>query len=360
MGAVGEAVAGDRQVWTNDAQAFASTVGKCVFTSQALPLGAVAAADKYFSAYNNHQNKLAEKTYRSLALEQMALHANSFEEFSIHRSYLPEEIVAEVSKLECNKDFDLFTQLYADTYFGLSQSIEIDAIICSIVQCSELPDERNWCIVALGRAMLRCSNSTGHFAQFLVPKAMSYKTFQRQRRRRIWDDWLTALDSITPAGSKAWRAKNRSFNEDAIGLLTRLQLDRHQPSVVYADPPYTNDQYSRFYHILETLILYDYPEVSGRGRYRQGRFSTSFSLKTKAVDALDQLAASVAALGAELVLSYPTNGLIYDAGGDPLTTISKHFGAVERAETRAHFHSTLGGSKGIVRSEVVEQIFWAR
>ena len=32
--------------------------------------------------------------------------------------------------------------------------------------------------------------------------------------------------------------------------------------IVYADPPYTRDHYSRFYHVLETISLFDSPIVS--------------------------------------------------------------------------------------------------
>jgi adenine-specific DNA-methyltransferase len=33
--------------------------------------------------------------------------------------------------------------------------------------------------------------------------------------------------------------------------------------IVYIDPPYNSRQYSRFYHVLETLTLWDKPKLSG-------------------------------------------------------------------------------------------------
>ena len=33
--------------------------------------------------------------------------------------------------------------------------------------------------------------------------------------------------------------------------------------IVYIDPPYNSRQYSRFYHVLETLTLLDNPELTG-------------------------------------------------------------------------------------------------
>ena len=66
-------------------------------------------------------------------------------------------------------------------------------------------------------------------------------------------------------------------------------------SVFYADPPYTIDHYSRFYHVLETLVLRDQPrldEMSKRGSqmvmrgiYRAGRHQSIFSIPSTAAQA---------------------------------------------------------------------------
>jgi len=49
----------------------------------------------------------------------------------------------------------------------------------------------------------------------------------------------------------------------------------------YLDPPYTADQYSRFYHLLETLARGDRPGIdSVKARYRSDRFRSAFSLRT--------------------------------------------------------------------------------
>lgn len=85
-----------------------------------------------------------------------------------------------------------------------------------------------------------------------------------QRRRSVWEEFLGALARLAAFGSQVWRAGNRAFQADALSLLR----DRERLAdvrLVYADPPYTSDQYSRYYHIYETLILYDYPAARGRG-----------------------------------------------------------------------------------------------
>ena len=48
------------------------------------------------------------------------------------------------------------------------------------------------------------------------------------------------------------------FKEDSNSLVKKIQAD-----IVYIDPPYNSRQYSRFYHILETLVKWDKPNLYG-------------------------------------------------------------------------------------------------
>lgn len=48
------------------------------------------------------------------------------------------------------------------------------------------------------------------------------------------------------------------FQEDANLLAKKIQTD-----IVYIDPPYNSRQYSRFYHVLETLVKWDKPDLHG-------------------------------------------------------------------------------------------------
>lgn len=48
------------------------------------------------------------------------------------------------------------------------------------------------------------------------------------------------------------------FQEDANLLAKRIQTD-----IIYIDPPYNSRQYSRFYHVLETLVKWDKPILHG-------------------------------------------------------------------------------------------------
>ena len=73
---------------------------------------------------------------------------------------------------------------------------------------------------------------------------------------------------------------------------------------IYVDPPYTNAHYSRFYHILETLVKYDYPSIEYFGRYRNDRYQSPFCIKSKAIQEFDNIIKLSYANKKNLVISY--------------------------------------------------------
>jgi adenine-specific DNA methylase len=93
------------------------------------------------------------------------------------------------------------------------------------------------------------------------------------------------------------------------------ELDEDHVDLVYLDPPYTADNYSRFYHVLETLVSYDYPElerrggVLTRGRYplQENRFRSDFCSGSRVEDAFRRVVTSCHERGAKLLISYSTD-----------------------------------------------------
>lgn len=65
-------------------------------------------------------------------------------------------------------------------------------------------------------------------------------------------------------------------------------LERMKPfvslnSLVYLDAPYKRNEYSRYYHVLETMVKYDYPSSENKGhissKSKGERFATEFFTK---------------------------------------------------------------------------------
>jgi adenine-specific DNA-methyltransferase len=144
------------------------------------------------------------------------------------------------------------------------------------------------------------------------------------------------------------------MNCEALDLLDSLRAS--EIGVVYADPPYTKDQYSRFYHVYETLYLYDFPTSRGRARARTDRFSTGFSLASEVEESLDHLLQRSAELNRPLVLSYPKDGLLSSRGITTEDLICRHRKIVKIVEIE-HSHSTMGGSQGTKLKRATECIY---
>jgi adenine-specific DNA-methyltransferase len=245
----------------------------------------------------------------------------------------------------------------------LRQAIEIDSVRYGLdmaMKAALLTEEQHrWGLLALCRSISAASNSTGHFAQYLSAKQSNIGRVLAKRRRSVVDEWSQALDESAPIGEPEWRVGNKVFSKDANDLLNDMSASEEWPAIIYADPPYTDDQYSRFYHIFESAILYDYSSISGKGEYRDGRFTSSFSLKTKVQSSIEKLIVSASNGPSALMISYPSNGLLENSKETILEMLRKNFEIVHSPVELHHEHSTMGGSKGSQKNAVIEYIFLA-
>lgn len=242
---------------------------------------------------------------------------------------------------------------FSGGYFSTWQAVQLDAIRYAIT-CLEDERSHDQALAAFLGTVDRCLNAPGHSAQFLRPNSDdAHKRIVRVWRRDVWSVFVDTLAGFAPSGSSAWRVQNEYRNGDALDLFPELEPDRVR--AVYADPPYTKDQYSRYYHVHETLFLYDFPDSIGRGRYRGGRFSSTFSESGSVETAFDGLLREVSALGVPLVLSYPERSLLSRRGIDVRDLAAEHFRTIV-THSFATKHSTLGASKGASTNDNTEFI----
>ena len=107
-------------------------------------------------------------------------------------------------------------------------------------------------------------------------------------------------------------SEGRSFalNEDICTSEFKNAIAPKKVSVIYADPPYTAQQYSRFYHIPEVLHSYVYPKLQiFRGKHTQGiypddKYKSPFCSKTKAKRAFESIFALTSEHQSHLIVSY--------------------------------------------------------
>ena len=248
----------------------------------------------------------------------------------------------------------LFTSYFANIYFGLRQCVEIDSLRHAIEDLAD-PTARDWALGALVASVSRLATTyAGHFAQPLV---------------RRWDE--VSLNELSRIIEKRSLSVFHEFSVRMMNLAQESESVRHRvelvpgpwrraiehlltsqlpPEVlVYVDPPYRREEYSRYYHVLETLVTYDYPSVTGRGRApvkgSGGRFASEFF--TRSVDkmtvALADLIEAVLRAGWVCAWSYADNS---DASvADVLGEVDSRVPISCRSYAAPYEHQSQGGRK---------------
>jgi hypothetical protein len=121
------------------------------------------------------------------------------------------------------------------------------------------------------------------------------------------EQWIELLES-RPQFRQAHEVLQLPVDE----VTTAALVDRGI-RLVYADPPYTAQQYSRFYHVLDTLAegrprpLQVHRGGVTSGLYPDGRYLSPYCSKRQAPPAFARLAATCHNAGATLVFSYSTS-----------------------------------------------------
>ena len=165
-----------------------------------------------------------------------------------------------------------------------------------------------------------------------------YSDILNFRKREIWPYFerkFTELIESVNGNSNDFRVTTLDY----VDCLRIIEED----SVIYSDPPYQSAHYSRFYHAIETLVKYDYPEVSYKGRYRNDRHQSPFCKKTTVDNAFSMMFEGVALKRSHLALSYSDTGMI---DLKTIIDISKKHMVDYTCEVleKDHIHSTMGRS----------------
>ncbi|GHC08933.1 site-specific DNA-methyltransferase [Thermomonas carbonis] len=208
------------------------------------------------------------------------------------------------------------TRYFGGPYFAYRQAIALDAIYISARMLKNASSKRHAMAVLLSTASEIVNTVGKQFAQPMRLKKADGSVPALLLRRALRDRAFDAIGMF-----QAWAAR---YQEQALSgpcrhdvvrgdVLDFVERDR-SCRMYYADPPYTIDHYSRFYHVLETLVLRDSPKLaemtkSGRiavmrGVYRADRHQSLFCVPSTAPQAFAHLFSGAAKHGAALVMSY--------------------------------------------------------
>lgn len=133
---------------------------------------------------------------------------------------------------------------YGDKYFGYDDAKFIGFLRERIQNEYEVGGLRerefNILLASLLYSLDRCANTVGHYDAYVKKPSRSRFVFEL----------------IEPITSKA---EISIYREDSNNLARRVVAD-----IAFVDPPYNSRQYSRFYHVWETIVKWDKPQLSGK------------------------------------------------------------------------------------------------
>lgn len=211
-------------------------------------------------------------------------------------------------------ELPLLTAIYAGSYFGVRQALILDELRQNAELGLTAGCLTDWqyaaALTAIMSAASAAAHSAGkHFAQPLNAGSLRNEPFLsgrllQDRRIDIEREFATACDAISAqavsadGGHRAW-----------LGPAEEFVASGEAADLYYLDPPYTAQQYSRFYHVLETICTYEYPQLfeSGAlttGLYPSNRYKSAFSSKRKAPTAFQTIISAARTSGAAVAISY--------------------------------------------------------
>ncbi len=231
------------------------------------------------------------------------------------------ELFAQLHRLQgkrVERTMPVFAAYYGATYFGLYQALEIDRIWQSIMGLAANTRVDSWIIAALLTSLYAaassCTFTAGkHFAQpYLnsVERTNDYALGRVlvDRQIDVADKFKSSLEALIAGVEQSPR--NHEVVTQYFEAWTPEAMKTAGINLIYADPPYTAQQYSRFYHVLETLAQGCVPTLqvfrgsTTRGLYPVSRFKSRFCSKRTAKPAFEDLLNLAVNSDAAVLLSY--------------------------------------------------------
>lgn len=181
---------------------------------------------------------------------------------------------------------------YNRNYFDGFNARKIDAICMQLAEWKTqeaISDDMFFLLSAsLVDAITKVSNTSGTYGAFLkIDDQRKYKPLELLPFN-FFDNGYT----------------NEAYCMDIDKLIDDVSGD-----VLYLDPPYNGRQYPPYYHILETAVLYDNPDIYGiTGRRPYQELLSPLCMKDKALPVMLDLVQR--AKFSDIYISYSTDGII--------------------------------------------------
>jgi adenine-specific DNA-methyltransferase len=229
-----------------------------------------------------------------------------------------DRLIAELNALPGEEGW--FTARYARQarFFQPENSARIEAIRRRIATLDVAPTLEAVLLTSLLQAADRVDSTCGVQMAFLKQWSARSANPLWLRRPTLWPR--------SPHGP------GRALCDDAVAAATRLAVEL-DADVVYLDPPYNRHSYLGNYHLWETLVRFDDPEVYGLARKRRevqtkkSRFNRRDAFVDAFTDVVDRLRTR------HIVVSYSNEGAV---AADDVVAVLARRGPVRRVAAVEH------------------------
>ena len=227
------------------------------------------------------------------------------------------------------------TKAYGGHYFSPLQAIWIDSLRQTIPKAEPF---HSVALAALISASSRCAAAPGHTAQPFQPTRRGKKYLKHAWSNDIPAHAKKALTVIAPQ-----HAIQKGIARVAEANVAASKLKAND--LVFIDPPYSGVQYSRFYHVLESIAMGKTGPVCGIGRYpaRSLRPRSNFSMKTLSLAAMQELLEIIAHRKAKAIVTFPEHYCSNGLSGKLIREAAEQHFEVRTMSIASRF-STLGGT----------------
>jgi len=201
--------------------------------------------------------------------------------------------IYDINLLEGKKGF--FFENYSENggrlYFTDDNAKKIDATRHYIDRKVKTEEEKSYLLYCGLEALSRALNTTGVQAAFLKKFKATAKNIYKLRMEKYCSDFRNV----------------KIYKEDIMNL---LKSNKYKEDILYIDPPYNERQYGPNYHLYETFIKYDNPNIRGKTGLREWKkeCKSKFCSKKTALEFLEKI---IELSHVKIILiSYSSDGII--------------------------------------------------
>lgn len=201
--------------------------------------------------------------------------------------------------------------------------------------CDKITEnEKYFLIASLIESVSKVANVAGVYGSYL----------------KTWDPRAVKKMVYTPIDAEPY-VENMAeiYNDDILNVIKKVSGD-----ILYLDPPYTKNQYSIQYHLLETIALYDNPILKGKtGARDMSALSSDFSKDGNVQIAFENLIAN--AKFKHIILSYSSDGIM---SKEFIESVLKRYGKKDTFKFIKFSYRQYKNSKALTRDNHCEYLFY--